>query len=737
MSDIFERTLQFKPSLRLEVLALDRAFLLGEREQFMLTGHVQVGVASMLDGRRPVQGIVNALEGKASAPEVLYALSLMEKRGYIVDATPALTPEVAAFWQSLGVAPAEAAARLAATPVMVRALEGLDPAPLTEALRGTGLTVSDASGLTVVLVRDYLAPELETFNRQALEQREPWFLVKASGATPWAGPVFRPREGPCWECMAHRLRWNRPVETYLRKRTGTTGPLTPPRAELPTSLQAGAHLAAVALARWLVAGRKGSLDQSLLALEFQRSQITEHAVVRRPQCPACGDAELLKARGEKPVVLEPRPRGFTDDNGFRSVSPEETYARLRHQISPITGILSSLGPLEERNHPLRPTFSATYFTPVHSEAPEFNEFHALSFGKGRTPAQSRASALGEGIERWSALFQGDEPRQRARLAELGEEAVHPHRLLLFSESQYRQREALNKTYRHPRGLIPHPFNEQLEVEWTPLWSLTHGRRRYLPTASCYVRYPSPPETRFTPADSNGLAAGNCLEEAILQGFLELVERDAVAIWWYNRLRRPGVDLSSFAEPYFQALMEHHRSQGWQLWALDLTHDLGIPAFAALGRFPANGRYCVGLGAHLDARIALQRALTEFNQIFDPQQKLAAPWMESDLEDSSFLLPDATVPSRTMADFPAPPKVVDIRDDVQACVDRAARVGLETLVLDLTRPDVGLHVAKVAVPGLRHFWPRFAPGRLYEVPVRMGWRSESLAEAQLNPFPLFL
>ena len=39
------------------------------------------------------------------------------------------------------------------------------------------------------------------------------------------------------------------------------------------------------------------------------------------------------------------------------------------------------------------------------------------------------------------------------------------------------------------------------------------------------------------ADTNGHASGNTLEEAILQGFLELVERDALAIWWYNQTNR--------------------------------------------------------------------------------------------------------------------------------------------------------------------------------------------------------
>jgi ribosomal protein S12 methylthiotransferase accessory factor len=736
MIDLYDRVLQLKPSLRLEVLDPGRAFLLGEREQFMLTGPGPVRVASMLDGRRPVRELLTALEGQVSPPEVLYALSQLEKRGFIVDTAPGLPPEAAAFWQAQGVAPADVARRLAASPVAVHALDGLDPAPLIEALRGAGLTVREGAPLPVVLVRDYLTPALETFNQRALERRAPWLLIKPSGAMPWVGPVFRPGEGPCWECLAQRLRWNRPVETYLRERTGTHAPLALPRAELPTSLQAGLQLGAMALARWLVEGQQGPLGQSLLALEFHRYQLTEHTVVRRPQCPACGNPELLKARGQLPVVLQPRPRGFTEDNGFRSVTPEETFARLQHQISPITGVLSSLGPIEGRNHPLRPVFGASFFTPARGEAPDFGEFHSQSLGKGRTPAQSRASALGEAIERWSSLFQGDEPRVRARLADLGAEAVHPRELFMFSDTQYRERESLNKSYRLPRGAVPRPFDEQLEVDWTPVWSLTHERRRYLPTSSCYNRFPAPPEARFSPQDSNGLAAGNCVEEALLQGFLELAERDAVSIWWYNRLRRPGVDLGSFHEPYFQALLEHHRAQGWQLWALDLTHDLGIPTFVTLGRFPDNGRYCVGFGAHLDARISLQRSLTEFNQIFDPKQKLIPPWVESDLEDPSFLFPDEKVPARTASDYAQPPQE-DIRDDVRTCVARAASVGLETLVLDLSRPDVALNVVKVTVPGLRHFWPRFGPGRLYEVPVRLGWRERALDESQLNPFPLFL
>ncbi|MDI9637686.1 YcaO-like family protein [Geitlerinema splendidum] len=63
--------------------------------------------------------------------------------------------------------------------------------------------------------------------------------------------------------------------------------------------------------------------------------------------------------------------------------------------------------------------------------------------------------------------------------------------------------------------------------------------------------------------------------------------------------------------------------------------------------------------------------------------------------------------------------------------------MEMLVLDQTRPDIGLRVVKVIIPGMRHFWKRLAPGRLYEVPVQLGWLEKAIAEEMLNPVPLWL
>src|SRR5262249_59246930 len=100
--------------------------------------------------------------------------------------------------------------------------------------------------------------------------------------------------------------------------------------------------------------------------------------------------------------------------------------------------------------------------------------------------------------------------------------------------------------------------------------------RLLPSAYCYIGYPLPEGHRFCRGDSNGCAAGNEPEEAILQGLLELVERDAVALWWYNRVRRPGLAIARSRTAYVDGLLDAFATLGRDVWALDLTDDRGVP-----------------------------------------------------------------------------------------------------------------------------------------------------------------
>ncbi|MEO8035892.1 MAG: TOMM precursor leader peptide-binding protein [Acidobacteriota bacterium] len=479
-----------------------------------------------------------------------------------------------------------------------------------------------------------------------------------------------------------------------------------------------------------------------------------HTVTRRPQCPSCGVFIPRDGAAASPPHLESRPAIRASDGGYRVREPRDVIAQLDRHVSPITGIVSAIEPGERTwgggvhaGGQLTATFAADHtFSDMHDERYFlYDGMRRRSGGKGKTPDQARASALAESLERYCGVFDGTEPRIRATFADLGDAALHPNACTTYSDRQYAERDAHNRKD-HKAHWVPEPFRDDVEIEWTPLWSLSKETTRYLPTSYCYFGYQSR-EPVFARADSNGCAAGSVIEEAILQGLLELIERDAVAIWWYNRLQRPAVDLSTADDSYVSALVAHYTELKRELWALDVTSDLGIPTFAAISRRvdKAEEDIIYGFGAHLDPRIALTRALTEINQSLEAVPLVIGPesgrtyrghkeairwWRTVRAVESPYLLPDPSSAPRHVAGFK---KLAsdDLSRDIQTCITVAASRGIEVLVLDQTRPDVGLPVVRIVAPGLRHFWARFGPGRLYDVPVKEHWLSRPLREEELN------
>jgi ribosomal protein S12 methylthiotransferase accessory factor len=436
------------------------------------------------------------------------------------------------------------------------------------------------------------------------------------------------------------------------------------------------------------------------------------------------------------------------------VSPEETLRRYEHHVSPITGVVTRLERLAPAAGGAVHAYSSAHglITPQASLNGLRNALRRTCGGKGATDLQARVSGLCEALERYSAVFAGDEPRRRATRHDLGAQAVDPITCTLFSETQYRERDRWNARQAY-FCLVPPPFDPDAPADWSPLWSLTRQEVRYLPTGVCYLGYPpGSAEEVFVPS-ANGVAAGNTLEEAVLQGFLELVERDSSAIWWYNRLRRPAVDLDSFDDEHLRRVAGFLAGRGRDLWVLDLTADLEVPAFVALSRRVDGGpeRILLGFGAHLDATVAVVRAVTELTQMLcwvlteDGEEEvptahlapITADWLQTaTLAGQPYLAPDPAAPPRRASDFPRRWSD-DLNADVALLRSVVERAGMEVLVLDLTRPDVGLPVVRVVVPGLRPLWARLAPGRLYDVPVQRGWRPQPLSEEQLNTLPMFL
>jgi ribosomal protein S12 methylthiotransferase accessory factor len=742
---------RFRPHFYTEVVAGEGVILLSDTKSALLRGRLYELVAPLLDGRTAA-AVCDGLEGSASPAEVYYALARLERNEYLCEEDQALPAGQAALWSCQHITPADAVQRLASRPVVVRYI-GVEPGPFVELLHSLHVRVTDEGPADVVVTDSYLRDELRACNTEALRLGKSWLLVKPCGRQVWVGPLFRPDTTGCWECLTRRLQANSPVAAYLNGRNGHRGAIVSDRATTPATLQVGLGLAANAVATWIVRGELSEFEGKVQTLDVGAWRHQTHTLVRLPFCQSCGSGEKQPAPTFRPPVWESRKKTFTSDGGHRVVAPEQTLERYGHHVSPITGAV----PVLERADPVDEGVLHVYLAgnnaarPYRDLARLRSDMRTLNAGKGTSDVQAKASGLCEGLERYSGVFRGNEPRRRARLCELGAAAVALHDCLLFSETQYRERDARNSAGSR-FSFIPVPFNPDVEIEWSPAWSLSRGEVRYLPTAYCYYDYQLPDEQRFCLACSNGNAAGNTLEEAVLQGFLELVERDSVALWWYNRIRLPGVNAGSFGEPYVDRLREFLRRHGRDFWVLDLTADLGIPVFASVCR-RADGppeQIVFGFGAHLEARVALLRAVTEMNQMLsspllrpegkelgdpaaDPE---TARWLKTATVANQPYLTPADGPPRTAAAY-AQTWSDDVTEDVRACEALVERAGMEMIVLDQTRPEIGLPVAKVIVPGLRHFWPRFAAGRLYDVPVRLNWLSRPLTEEELNPIPMFL
>jgi ribosomal protein S12 methylthiotransferase accessory factor len=757
----------FKRHLRAHVVAGEAVYLLSERDATSVAGAHVEALAPLLDGTRDLAELCRDIPEGLTLAEAGSIVTRLVDAGLVTLREPVddVDPPSLAYWEAAGLEPSGVVHTLRHTAVSTIFLpaddgagDGIDAAGATAALRSAGLTtvpatpdhLSDDAVLSVVLCEDYLDPRLPHVDAMHRAAGRPWLLAKPGGTQVWIGPVFGQPEQACWHCLAHRLRGHRQAETHLRALDQHV-PLTPPAVSLPPLGAAALNLVALEAVKW-VAGMRGESQRAVWTLDSLDLHGRRHELRPRPQCPSCGEPGLMSRQARKPVTIGHVAKVSRSGGGHRAMPPEEVLAKYEHLISPVTGVLKEItkdsrGPSFFNSFRAGPNLALN----VRRHFEHMRSARAENGGKGITPLHGKVSALCEAIERHSGYFHGDEERVVASYSQLRGEAVHPNDCLLFDERQYANRAAWNATHSSFQYVCD-PFDENAVTSWTPVWSLTEQRHRLLPTGMLYFDVPAELGGGGSlSADSNGNAAGSSVEDALLQGLLEVVERDAVALWWYNQTRAPGVDLDSFGVRWIDELRAVYAALNRDVWVLDVSSDVGIPTMAALSRRTDGPREDVmfGFGAHLDPQVALIRALTEMNQLmpavvaagdggdYDWSDPDAVHWWRTATWDGMpYLRPDPAVRPRTPADYRHVP-TTDLHQDITEVRGRLEGLGLDVMVLDQTRPDVGLPVVKAIVPGMRGFWARFAPGRLFDVPVRLGRLDAPTPYERLNPIPLFV
>jgi bacteriocin biosynthesis cyclodehydratase domain-containing protein len=729
-----KNALRFAPNFTAYVLPPDAVCLYSEDRKFFLHGELYCALATLIGkGGKDARALMRDLSKNFPSDKIEEAIKRLRDRHYVTDA-PDADGTVAGYWASLGLPPATAEENLARCRVRIEAFDVKGAKELGKALGEFGVRLVDRSpDLTITLVNDYLERRLAELNRKRVSDQTPWLLVQPSGVFPLVGPVFRPGDSACWTCLFDRMIRNREVRGFLERGSAQVVAASP--LSRNTLGQTAIQFAALEIAKAIASGFRTDLNDHIASFELMGATIAKHYVSRRPQCPTCGEKKFQNLRrAPQPIEIDAGTRLIMTSGGYRSMSSRATVQRNRKHVSPLTGVVSRLERIEV-DLPLNTNFFAqhNFSAPAMSVDQLRSGLSGGSFGKGSTAEQAEASALMEAIERYSGIFQGDEIRFTKRFTDFAEgEAILPNAIQLFSDAQIRARHEPTAPASHQ---VPDPIDLSAKIEWSPAWSLRDKTFRYLPTGIMYFFYHN------DHTDSNGCAAGNTREEAIVQGFLELVERDAYAIWWYNRVRRAEVDLDQFDDSYVRDLKTQFANHGRKVWVLDVTSDLGVPTYVAMMHWMKDGQENIefGSGAHFDKRIALLRALTELSQFLSiglmgggsgekPSLDGVTPLK---LENYPFLLPATHPVASPELGIDVP--LDSVREQVEASVEVARRAGHDFMVLDQTRPDVEVPVVRVIVPGLRHFYRRFGPGRLYDVPVKLGWLDKPLAESELTPF----
>lgn len=299
--------------------------LLSEKKSVLLSGKLYVSVlAQIREDGISVEELIARLEGRVSSAEVLFALKMFHKEGYLTESTPSIAPELCVYWNSMGMDVHTLWQVLEEKPISVQTLGSLPGDVFLQAFEASGIRVASDGVLTVIITDEYELNALRAINQRFLETARPWMLIKPVGTEFWIWPLFIPGQTGCWLCLQQRLRNNRQIKTFYQAQRQTQENPLLPTGYSPLSFQTAANLTAIEITKWLYWGRNEQVQGKIISVDTASCATRTHVLVKRPQCEMCGEPASAK-KTPQPVTLRDRASYcLVKQGGYWEVDFEET-----------------------------------------------------------------------------------------------------------------------------------------------------------------------------------------------------------------------------------------------------------------------------------------------------------------------------------------------------------------------------------------------------------------------------
>ena len=315
-------------------------------------------------------------------------------------------------------------------------------------------------------------------------------------------------------------------------------------------------------------------------------------------------------------------------------------------------------------------------------------------GKGISKDHAKASAMMEGFERYSAEKQDSDETIIGSVDEIAKKGnyINPKSLNL---NQQLEKEDLSK------------FN----LEWNLAHDIVSDTDYYVPSNAVYHPYiHDSAVNELFKSNTNGLASGNVLDEAILHGMFEVIERDAWSIFELTHKNYAQINTSSIDSDIINDTIDKFESEGIKIKLMDFTADIKVPTIAASADDTVSkdaGLLTLGMGTHLDPEVAILRALTEVAQSratqingaredtvradfareagYERMKRINKFYFKE--EENKIDLSDLENKSTT-----------SITEDIEIVKDELTSNDIsKILYTDLTRPELDISVVRVIIP----------------------------------------